>query len=119
MKIRFFDIDWDTTEKKKAQLPKECVVELNNDVNVDSEGLTILSEHYGFGTKVNSCNWQFYSEHKAWHWPDHAIGKRESKQLREEHNKLYNAYSALCDQVDKLYQELNKELPALMQLARE
>ena len=30
--------------------------------------------------------------HKAFLWPDHAIGKRESRTIREEHNELYNAY---------------------------
>lgn len=28
----------------------------------------------------------------AWLWPDRTIGKRESRQLREEHNALLNAY---------------------------
>jgi hypothetical protein len=29
-------------------------------------------------------------ETKCWLWPDHAIGKRESRQLREEHNSVVN-----------------------------
>lgn len=28
---------------------------------------------------------------RAWLWPDHVIGKRESRRLREEHNALYNS----------------------------
>lgn len=31
----------------------------------------------------------------AWLWPDHVIGKRESRRLREEHNALVNAYNDL------------------------
>lgn len=31
----------------------------------------------------------------AWLWPDHRIGKRESRQLREEHNKLVNSHADL------------------------
>lgn len=34
-------------------------------------------------------------EFKAWLWPDKTIGKKESRQLREEHNKLVNAYERL------------------------
>lgn len=33
----------------------------------------------------------------AWLWPDHLIGKRESRRLREEHNKVVNAAVALRD----------------------
>lgn len=28
-------------------------------------------------------------------WPDHVIGKRESRTIREEHNALVNAHAAL------------------------
>ncbi len=31
-------------------------------------------------------------KHAAIHWPDHAIGKRESHAIREAHNALYNDY---------------------------
>ena len=39
------------------------------------------------------------SEHtaKSWLWPDHVIGKRESRALREEHNALVNACEPLAD----------------------
>lgn len=30
-----------------------------------------------------------------WHWPDHTIGKRESRQLREEHNRIANERAEL------------------------
>lgn len=28
----------------------------------------------------------------SWLWPDHVIGKRESRRLRDEHNALVNHY---------------------------
>ena len=31
----------------------------------------------------------------TWHWPDHVIGKRESRRLREEHNELANSHADL------------------------
>lgn len=31
----------------------------------------------------------------TWHWPDHVIGKRESRRLREEHNALANSHAEL------------------------
>jgi len=34
-------------------------------------------------------------EFKSWHWPDHNIGKRESRRLRDEHNALYNSHAEL------------------------
>lgn len=30
-----------------------------------------------------------------WHWPDHRIGKRESRRLREEHNAAVSAMTSL------------------------
>lgn len=32
---------------------------------------------------------------KSWLWPDHVIGKRESRRLREEHNALLNEFARL------------------------
>lgn len=34
-------------------------------------------------------------ESKCWLWPDHAIGKRESRELREEHNSVVNVNAEL------------------------
>lgn len=34
-------------------------------------------------------------KHTAFHWPDHNIGKRESRRIREEHNALYNSHAEL------------------------
>ena len=33
----------------------------------------------------------------AWLWPDHVIGKRESRVLREEHNAVYNSHAELLE----------------------
>ena len=33
----------------------------------------------------------------TWNWPDHIIRKRESRQLREEHNALANEHAELLD----------------------
>ena len=35
------------------------------------------------------------AKHTAFHWPDHTIGKRESRAIREAHNALYNDYKEL------------------------
>lgn len=35
--------------------------------------------------------------HTAWLWPDHAIGKSESRRLREEHNALLNSHAELLE----------------------
>ena len=32
---------------------------------------------------------------KFWHWPDRQIGKKESRRMRDEHNKLANEHSEL------------------------
>lgn len=34
---------------------------------------------------------------KPWLWPDRAIGKRESRRLREEHNAAVNDVAALLE----------------------
>ena len=31
----------------------------------------------------------------SWLWPDHIIGKRESRRLREEHNALLNSHAEM------------------------
>lgn len=38
---------------------------------------------------------------KCWLWPDRTIGKRESRQLREEHNKIVNQHAELLEAVKK------------------
>jgi len=35
------------------------------------------------------------SRFHAFHWPDHVIGKRESRRIRDDHNALYNSHAEL------------------------
>lgn len=35
--------------------------------------------------------------HTTWLWPDRNIGKRESRQLREEYNSVYNQRAELLE----------------------
>lgn len=43
--------------------------------------------------------------HTAFHWPDHVIGQRESREIREAHNALYNDYHELLEAVRGLFRE--------------
>ena len=47
------------------------------------------------------------SKHHAFHWPDHNIGKRESRRIREEHNAFFNDYHELREIASELLAELN------------
>ena len=38
-----------------------------------------------------------------WLWPDHVAGKRETRRLREEHNKLANEHHDLRIAMDEIY----------------
>ena len=33
--------------------------------------------------------------HRAWLWPDHVAGERETRRLREEHNALVSSHAEL------------------------
>lgn len=48
-------------------------------------------------------------QHSAFHWPDHAIGKRESRRIRNEHNALYNEYHELLDLLVELVNSPNRK----------
>ena len=55
MKVRFFDIDWDFDDlngrelkEVNAMLPKEPVIEVDDDTDIYEEGADILSDEYGF-----------------------------------------------------------------------
>ena len=37
----------------------------------------------------------------TWHWPDHVIGKRESRRLREEHNELADSHAELVASLER------------------
>lgn len=45
--IRFFNIDWDT-DGEEVNLPKEVILEVENDVDVSLEGADLLSDKYGW-----------------------------------------------------------------------
>ena len=34
---------------------------------------------------------------ESWLWPDHVIGKRESRQLRDDHNATVNSHQLLLE----------------------
>lgn len=43
-----------------------------------------------------------------YHWPDHVIGKRESRTIREEHNALGNLAHELLDSLHDTYRALRE-----------
>jgi uncharacterized protein (UPF0305 family) len=65
MKIRIFDIKWDTTDEddynakevEKLQLPAEYVAEVDEDFNPDDECADLLSDKWGYCVKGCSYEW--------------------------------------------------------------
>ena len=52
--------------------------------------------------------------HKSFLWPDHNIGKRESRRIREEHNAAINDMSELLEALRETLEfaiEANNRLP--------
>lgn len=52
--------------------------------------------------------------HKSFLWPDHIIGKRESRRIREEHNAAINDMSELLEALRETLEfaiEANNRLP--------
>ena len=47
---------------------------------------------------------------QSWLWPDRTIGKRESRQLREEHNELVNEHAAMRDALRGCVQALETHI---------
>lgn len=43
------------------------------------------------------------SASRFWLWPDHIAGKRETRRLREEHNKLANEHHELLIAMDEIH----------------
>ncbi len=43
-----------------------------------------------------------------WHWPDHVIGKRESRRLREEHNARMNERRELLHVLEKALPQIKR-----------
>ena len=39
---------------------------------------------------------------ESWLWPDHVIGKRESRRLRDEHNELVNVKVELAETLETI-----------------
>jgi hypothetical protein len=64
MQVRFFNIDWDMTEDDSEEtrtpqdcgLPSECVLEVEDDMDLAEDGSDVLSQHYGW--LVNGCSWE-------------------------------------------------------------
>jgi len=42
-----------------------------------------------------------------WHWPDHVIGKRESRRLREEHNARMNERHEAKEALSEIHSIMN------------
>lgn len=42
---------------------------------------------------------------QSWLWPDHVIGKRESRRLRAQHNALVNAHAEALDALREMITE--------------
>jgi len=55
MKVRFFDIDWDTDDES-VDLPREVVLDIDKDTDVVNEGADCLSDVYGWC--VNGFNYE-------------------------------------------------------------
>lgn len=55
MKVRFFDIDWDT-DGETEDLPTETTLEVDDDLDICEEGADVLSDTYGWC--VNSFNYE-------------------------------------------------------------
>lgn len=51
----------------------------------------------------------------AFHWPDHNIGKRESRRIREEHNALFNSHAELLGALEQAAKQFDFAVSALSQ----
>ena len=58
MKVRFSNIEWDLDGEQPSayNLPTECVMEVDNDVDLEEEGADVLSDQYGWCVK--SCSFE-------------------------------------------------------------
>lgn len=55
MKIRFFNIVWDT-DGEEVNLPSDIILEVSDDLDVEEEGADVLSDEHGF--LVQSFSWE-------------------------------------------------------------
>jgi len=48
MRVKFFDIEWDTEGETldACGLPSECVLEVEDDIDIEEEGADALSDQY-------------------------------------------------------------------------
>ena len=59
MNVRFYDIQWDTHDEEKGEtldlaslnLPTDCVMDVEDDVEVKEDGAELLSQEYGWLVK--------------------------------------------------------------------
>ncbi len=56
MKVRFYDIVWDTDGLHVEHLPSEIILEVAADLNVYEDGADILTGIYGFC--VEEAEWE-------------------------------------------------------------
>ena len=54
MQVRFYDIHWDMTDSEETRMPEECgppsecVLEVEDDIDLANDGADVLSQHYGW-----------------------------------------------------------------------
>ena len=52
MKVRFYDISWDTSDNSDdttpPDLPNECCLDVDDDVDLEESGADKLSDEFGF-----------------------------------------------------------------------
>jgi len=59
MKVRFFNIDWDT-DGEEVDLPLEAYApNVDNDIDLENDGADVLSDKYGWC--VNSFSYEILS----------------------------------------------------------
>ena len=62
MKVRFFNIDWDT-DGEKVDLPLEVIIpDVETDVDIENEGADILSDKYGWCVNSFSYEYEIFPE---------------------------------------------------------
>ena len=48
MKVRFYNISWDTDSQEVNELPEETTLTVDDDICVEADGADVLSYEYGF-----------------------------------------------------------------------
>ncbi len=62
MKVKFFDISWDT-DGERADLPSEVTLTVDDDTDLEEQGADILSDKFGWC--VNGLNYEVHTEGKC------------------------------------------------------